>query len=55
MTPGLTSSESALNSQEVPAKNPLTKLQNTAAVIASSIAIALATTSCKGAAEKYES
>ncbi|MFC2696029.1 MAG: hypothetical protein ACFN4U_03200 [Candidatus Absconditicoccaceae bacterium] len=55
MTRGLTSSERALNRQKAPAKNSRKKLKNTAAVIASSIAIALATTSCKGAAEKYES
>ena len=57
MTPGLTSSESPLNRQEAPAKakNSLKNLKNTAAIIASSIAIVLATTSCKGAAEKYES
>ena len=56
MTRGLTSSERALNRQKAPAKNSRKKkLQNTAAIIASSIAIALATTSCKGAAEKYES
>ena len=54
MTPGLTSSERALNSQKARAKS-LKKLENTAAIIASSIAIALATISCKGAAEKYES
>lgn len=55
MTRGLTSSERALNRQKDPAKNSRKKLKNTAAIIASSIAIALATTSCKGAAEKYES
>ena len=56
MTRGLTSSEKALNRQKAPAKNSRKKkLQNTAAIIASSIAIALATTSCKGAAEKYQS
>lgn len=55
MTPGLTSSEKALNRKEPRAKNPLTKLQNTAAVIASSIAIVLGTTGCEGAAEKYKS
>lgn len=55
MTPGLTSSEKALNRKEPRAKNSRKKLQNTAAFIASSIAIVLATTSCKGAAEKYES
>lgn len=55
MTRGLTSSERALNRQKAPAKNSRKKLKNTAAIIASSIAIALATTSCKGAAEKYES
>ena len=55
MTRGLTSSERALNSQKARAKNSLKNLKNTAAIIASSIAIVLATTSCKGAAEKYES
>ena len=55
MTPGLTPSEKALNKKEARAKNSRKKLKNTAAIIASSIAIALATTSCKGAAEKYES
>ena len=54
MTPGLTSSERALNRQEAPAKS-LKKLENTAAIIASSIAIALATISCEGAAGKYKS
>ena len=55
MTRGLTSSEKALNRKEPRAKNSWKKLKNTAAIIASSIAIVLATTSCKGAAEKYES
>ena len=55
MTPGLTSSERALNRQKAPAKNSRKKLKNTAAFIASSIAIVLGTTGCKGAAEKYES
>ena len=56
MTPGLTSSERALNRQKDLAKNSRKeKLKNTAAIIASSIAIALATTSCESAAEKYES
>ena len=53
MTRGLTSSEKALNRQKAPAKRK--KLKNTAAFIASSIAIVLGTTGCKGAAEKYES
>ena len=47
MTRGLTSSEKALNGKK--------KLQNTAAFIASSIAIVLGTTGCEGAAEKYRS
>lgn len=47
MTPGLTSSETALNSQKTRAKNSLNNLKNTAAIIASSIVIAF-TTSCKG-------
>ena len=57
MTPGLTSSESPLNRQEAPAKakNSLKNLKNTAAIIASSIAIVLGTTGCEGAAEKYKS
>lgn len=55
MTPGLTSSETALNGKEARANNSRNNLKNTAAIIASSIAIALAATSCKGAAEKYES
>ena len=57
MTPGLTSSESALNRQEAPAKakNSLKNLKNTAAIIASSIAIVLGTIGCEGAAEKYKS
>lgn len=56
MTPGLTSSERALNRQKAPAKNSRKKkLQNTAAIIASSIAIVLGTTGCEGAAEKYKS
>lgn len=53
MTPGLTSSEKALNGKEAPAKRK--KLKNTAAFIASSIAIVLGTTGCEGAAEKYKS
>lgn len=58
MTPGLTSSERALNRQEAPAKaknSRKKKLKNTAAIIASSIAIVLGTTGCESAAEKYES
>jgi len=57
MTPGLTSSESPLNRQEAPAKakNSLKNLKNTAAIIASSIAIVLGTIGCEGAAEKYKS
>ena len=48
MTPGLTSSERALNRQEAPAKakNSLKNLKNTAAIIASSIAIVLGTIGC---------
>ena len=55
MTRGLTSSEKALNRKEPRAKNSRKKLKNTAAIIASSIAIVLGTTGCEGAAEKYES
>ena len=55
MTRGLTSSERALNRQKDPAKNSRKKLKNTAAIIASSIAIVLGTTGCESAAEKYES
>lgn len=55
MTPRLTSSEKALNRKEPRAKNSRKKLKNTAAVIASSIAIVLGTTGCEGAAEKYKS
>ena len=55
MTPGLTSSETALNRQKARAKNSLNNLKNTAAIIASSIAIVLGTTGCEGAAEKYKS
>lgn len=55
MTPGLTSSETALNGKEARAKNSRKKLKNTAAIIASSIAIVLGTTGCEGAAEKYKS
>ena len=55
MTRGLTSFERALNSQKARAKNSLKNLKNTAAIIASSIAIVLGTTGCEGAAEKYES
>ena len=55
MTRGLTSSERALNRKEPPAKNSRKKLKNTAAIIASSIAIVLGATGCEGAAEKYKS
>ena len=55
MTRGLTSSEKALNRKEARAKNSRKKLKNTAAIIASSIAIVLGTTGCEGAAEKYKS
>ena len=56
MTRGLTSSEKVLNRKEARAKNSRKKkLQNTAAIIASSIAIVLGTTGCEGAAEKYKS
>lgn len=56
MTPGLTSSERALNGQKALAKNSRKKkLKNAAAIIASSIAIVLGTTGCESAAEKYES
>ena len=56
MTPGLTSSERALNRQKDLAKNSRKKkLKNTAAIIASSIAIVLGTTGCESAAEKYKS
>lgn len=54
MTPGLTSSERASNRQKAPPKS-LKKLENTAAIIASSIAILLGTTGCEGAAGKYKS
>ena len=56
MTRGLTSSEKALNGQKTPAKNSRkNNLKNTAAFIASSIAIVLGTTGCEGAAKKYRS
>ena len=56
MTRGLTSSEKVLNRKEARAKNSRKKkLQNTAAIIASSIAIVLGTTGCEGAADKYKS
>jgi len=55
MTPGLTSSEKALNGKEARANNSRKKLKNTAAFIAGSIAILLGTTGCEGAAEKYKS
>lgn len=55
MTRGLTSSEKALNRKEARANNSRKKLKNTAAIIASSIAIVLGTTGCEGAAEKYKS
>lgn len=55
MTRGLTSSEKALNGKEARANNSRKKLKNTAAFIASSIAIVLGTTGCEGAAEKYRS
>ena len=55
MTRGLTSSEKASNRKEARANNSRKKLKNTAAIIASSIAIVLGTTGCEGAAEKYKS
>ena len=55
MTRGLTSSEKALNGQKARANNSRNNLKNTAAIIASSIAIVLGTTGCESAAEKYES
>lgn len=55
MTRGLTSSEKALNRKEARANNSRKKLKNTAAIIASSIAIVLGTTGCEGTAGKYKS